>query len=86
MTSSLASLGSRFEVSSREKIRKRKKPFSKKFTLSSATTIHVNDAVNRLAIKLKMSRSRAIELAVEELCAKHGIEIERAEDPSDGST
>lgn len=79
MTTLGASLGARFAVSSAERSSSRKKVSPKSKTMTCATDAHVHDALNRLSIKLGVTRSRAIEMAVEELCAKHGIEIERPE-------
>lgn len=69
-----ASLGARFAVSSKEKIESRKKANPRRSTLSAATTKELHQAVNALAIKLKTTRSGAIERAVAELCDKHGID------------
>lgn len=69
-----ASLGARFAVTSKENIEARKKTNPRRSTLSAATTKELHNAVNMLAIKLKTTRSGAIERAVAELCDKHGID------------
>ncbi|EBY9527376.1 hypothetical protein D5P86_00140 [Salmonella enterica subsp. enterica serovar Infantis] len=69
------SLGARFAVTSAEHAKSRKKVNPKNKTLTAATTASLHDAVGRLANKLDVTRSSVIELALEELCAKHGIEV-----------
>lgn len=75
-----ASLGARFAVSSQANIEKRKKRDPKNRTLSCAATSAQYDAVGMLANKLNVSRSRAVEIAVEELLAKHCIKVQTDND------
>ncbi|AWY08520.1 hypothetical protein HOT49_gp261 [Erwinia phage vB_EamM_Alexandra] len=70
-----ASLGARFAVTSAERCSSRKKAQPRNKTLSAATTADIHNAVERLSIKLNLTRSNTIELAIKELCEKHGIAI-----------
>ena len=74
------SLGARFAVSSQENIERRKKRDPKNKTLTCAGTTAQYNAVGVLAIKLDVSRSRVIEMAIEELLAKHNVKVGSADD------
>lgn len=69
------SLGARFAVSSAISSSSRKKKLPRNKTLTCATTKPVHDALSRLANKLNITNSAAIERAVLDLCAKHGVEL-----------
>ncbi|UAW96747.1 hypothetical protein pEaSNUABM22_00260 [Erwinia phage pEa_SNUABM_22] len=75
MTTIGASLGARFAATSSERCSSRKKAKPRNKTLTAATTADIHNAVERLAIKLNTTRSNVIEIALKELCAKHGIAI-----------
>ncbi|QZE59503.1 hypothetical protein MPK66_gp259 [Erwinia phage pEa_SNUABM_2] len=75
MTTIGASLGARFAATSSERCSARKKAQPRNKTLTAATTADIHKAVERLSIKLNLTRSNTIELAIKELCAKHGIAI-----------
>lgn len=75
-----ASLGARFAVTSQANIEKRKKRDPKNRTLTCAGTTAQYNAVGALAIKLDVSRSRVVEMAIEELLAEHGITVGGADD------
>lgn len=70
-----ADLASRFAVSSKEHIEKRKKKDPKNRTMTCSGTTAMYNAVGKLATKLDLSRSHVIELALKELCAKHEVQI-----------
>ncbi|QZE60172.1 hypothetical protein pEaSNUABM35_00255 [Erwinia phage pEa_SNUABM_35] len=76
----IASLGARFAASSSERCSARKKKDPKNKTITCAGTTAMYNAVERLAIKLNVSRSRAVEIAIEQLMEKHGIVVEGADD------
>lgn len=76
----VASLGARFASTSSVRCSERKKAKPRNKTLTAATTADIHSAVERLAIKMNTTRSNAIEQAVIELCAKHGIEIGGTDD------
>lgn len=75
-----SSLGARFAVSSSERIISRKKKDPKNKTITCAGTTAMYNAVEKLAIKLDVSRSRAVEMAIEQLLEKHGIVIGATDD------
>lgn len=75
-----ASLGARFAVSSQESIERRKKRDPKNKTLTCAGTTAQYNAVGVLANKLDVTRSRVIEMAIEELLAKHNVKVGSADD------
>ena len=75
-----ASLGARFAVTSQANIEKRKKRDPKNRTLTCAGTTAQYNADGALAIKLDVSRSRVVEMAIEELLAAHGITVGGADD------
>lgn len=70
-----ASLGARFAVSSQENIERRKKKVPRNKTMACASTLAHYNAVGLLAIKLDVTRSRVIEIALEELLAKHDVQV-----------
>ena len=75
-----ASLGARFAVTSAERCSARKKKEPKNKTITCAGTTAMHNAVEKLAIKLNVSRSRAVEMAIEQLMEKHGIVVGATDD------
>ena len=71
-----ASLASRLAHESRIRSEAKRKTSPRNKTASAAITTPMHEALHRLAIKLGTTRAHAIEVAIEQLCAKHGIEIE----------